>query len=270
MSEDLTEQTTTYDFGVDPVSVNTYRPNDPRPNKLTHRLHKPTIEQWLLWGHEIYQEQRNLSPEEIQESNEMRDEDERIESGYQYHFNKYDASRRLYEAIAIDVTAYEPDENEELQPFETRPLTPELLDRAILGTDVAIRGLYNCYCELEEDSDADSSNDLRVRQTIGVSDFPPVVLHVLREATDEEKQRFATETLRTYLVPDKPDTVRICFDLRVASELYDAMILRVENATVEEQGFSDSTRAKFLKAVNPIFKLKVLEEALQIELERNL
>jgi hypothetical protein len=265
MSQDITEQTPPYDFGADPVSMNTHRPNDPRPNKLTHRMRKPTIEQWLLWGHEIYEERRNLSEEEIREDNESRGEDDRIESTYQTSFNEFDASRRLYEAIAIDVTEYHPDENGELQPTRTHPLTPELLERAILGTDVAIGGLYKSYCNLEESSQ-NGTGEVRVRQTIGSSDTPPSVLHVLREATEEERQKFKDETPRAYQVAGRPDTIRICNNLRVADDLYNSMLLHVENATVNGQGFNESTRAVFLKAINPVFKLKVLEEAVQIEM----
>ena len=259
MSQDITEQTPPYDFGTDPVSVNIYRPNDPRPNKLVHRMHKPTTEQWLLWGHEIYEERRNLSEEEIRESNEMRDDDDPIESAYQTNFNEFDASHRLYEAIAIDVTEYHPDENGELQPTKTHPITPELLERAILGSDVAISSLYKSYCTLEERPEI-SADEVHVLQTIGSSDTPPSVLHVLRKATEEEHERFKDETPRAYQVAGKPDTIRICNNLRIVDDLYNAMLLRVEKATVNGEEFNESTRAAFLKAINPVFKLKVLEE----------
>lgn len=262
MNEDNTEQPVPFDFGTNPVSVNTYLPNISKPNKFVHRLHKPTIEQWILWGHEIYEERRNFSLEEIERENSSKDESEHIESGYEKSFNEYHASRRLYEAVAIDVTTYKPDENEKLQPAETRPITPEILERAILNTDVVISGLYKSYCELEQNSDAET-DEIYVRQTIGSSDSPPAVLHILRRATDDEQQKFQNESLRTYGVAGEQNTIRICLNLRVADDFYNAMLLRVDDATVDGQEFSESTRKTFLKAINPVFKLKVLEEALQ-------
>lgn len=266
MSQAIKEQTQSYDFGTDPLSVNTYFPNQQKPNKLSHRLHKPTLEQWLVWGHEIYEERRNLSPEEIEETNKLRDANDPVAWAYEKQFNEYDASRRLYEVIAIDVTEYKLDDSGELQPAETYPLTPELLKRAIITKDVVISGLYKSYCELEESSGVDNTEEIYVRQTIGTSDTPPSVLHSLRKATDEERQKFQNESLRTYGVAGKNDTVRICVNLRVADDLYNAMLLRVENATVNGQPFDEASRAIFLKEINPVFKFKVLEAALQIKL----
>jgi hypothetical protein len=266
MSQAVKEQTQPYDFGADPVRVNIHLPNDPRPNKFTHRLRKPTLEQWLVWGHELYEERRNLSPEEIEEGNKLRDADDLVSWAYEKKFNEYDPSRRLYEAIAIDVTDYKLDESGELQPAETHPLTPKLLNRAILNKDVVISSLYKSYCELEESSGAEDTEEVRVRQTIGVSETPPSVLHALRKATDEERQKFQNESLRTYAVADNPDTIRICVNLRIADDLYNEMLLRVENATVNGQSFDEASHVTFLKEINPVFKFKVLEAALQIKL----
>jgi hypothetical protein len=287
MNDDLTKQeATTYDFGTDPISVNLHRPNAATQNKETHRMHKPTVEQWLLWGHELYEERRNLSPEELEEESKL-DDDDPLEWAYQKQYNEHEASRRLYEAVAIDVTAYKLGKAEELQPSKTYPLTPELIGR-VIGSDVAISGLYHCYCELEnasgqtideiedvertvigdanETSGENVSEEIRVRQTIGSSETAPSVVHVLRTATDEEGAKFLQETVRTYAVVGKPDTMRICLNLRAASDIYDAMLLRVEKGTVNGQQFDEKSRAVFKEAINPVFKLKVLEAALNTRL----
>jgi hypothetical protein len=236
---------------------------------MSHRLRVPTLEQWLVWGHEVYEERRYLTKQEWEEQNrvlgreEPEEPEEPVEYAYEHHFNEYDASRRLYKTIAIDVTAYESNEHEELEPVETRPITEELLQNAILNPDVVIGGLFNSYCEIEEST---VSDEIRVRQTIGSSDSAPSVVHVLRKASDEEIQQFQNDSLRAYGVPGKENTQRICLNLRVANDLYDELVVRIENATVNGREYDNSTRDDFLKVINPVHKFKTLEAALQIDL----
>jgi hypothetical protein len=268
MSEGIAEQTAPYEYVKDPIIINTERPRLSRPNRISHRLRVPTLEQWLVWGHEVYEERRYLTKQEWEEQNrflgreEPEEPEEPVEYAYESHFNEYDASRRLYKAIAIDVTAYESNEHEELEPVETHPITEELLQKAILSPDVVIGGLFDSYCELEEST---VSDEIRVRQTIGSSDSAPSVTHVLRKASDEEIQQFQNDSLRQYGVPGKANTYRICLNLRVANDLYDELVIRIENATVNGREYDDSTRNDFLMAINPVHKLKTLEAALQIE-----
>lgn len=266
MSEDIAEQTAPYEYVRDPIVINTERHKVSWPNKMSHRLRAPTFEQWLVWGHEIYEERRCLSQQELEEQNRLVGREEPVEYAYQHHFNEYDASRRLYKAIAIDATLYESNGHGELEPVETRPITEELLQKAILNPDVVIGGLYRSYCELEEGTASQGSAEIRVRQTIGSSDSAPSIAHVFRKASDEEIQQFQNDSLRAYGVPGKVDTQRICLNLRVANDLYDEFVIRIENATVNGREYDDSTRADFLRTINPVYKFKTLEAALQINL----
>jgi hypothetical protein len=49
-----------------------------------------------------------------------------------------------------------------------------------------------------------------------------------------------------------------------AIELYDALIVNVENATAHGQQFSDANREPFLAEINPVYKLRVLEALLGV------
>ena len=264
MSEATATKRKSYDFAQDPISVNLHRPNSPKENKETHRIRKPTQEQWFLWGYEIYAQQRNLSQQELDEENKLRDRDDPIEYAYEKQYQEYEASRRIYLRNAVDVTAYKLDENEELQPHKTYELTPDLIDK-VIGKDVAISGLYSCYCEIAEKSPTDSDGEIRVNQTIGRAEDAPVLLHVLRKPTEDETRQFYTEITRTYLVANQPDTVRVSLNLPVANQIYDSLILGIENANLGDQIFSEDRKQNFLDAINPVFKLKVLEEALEQE-----
>jgi len=52
--------------------------------------------------------------------------------------------------------------------------------------------------------------------------------------------------------------------LQAANELYDTLVVNVENATVKCQPFNAETRDNFLKEINPVHKLRVLEPHLNI------
>jgi hypothetical protein len=262
MSEAAATQRKSYDFAQDPISVNLHRPNSSKENKETHCIRKPTQEQWFLWGYEIYEQRRNLSQQELEEENKLVDRDGPIEWAFEKQYDEYEASRRIYLRNAVDVTAYKLDENEKLQPYKTHELTPDVIDK-VIGKDVAVSGLYSCYCELAERSPADSNDEIRVSQTIGRAEDAPIVVHVLRKPTEDETRQFQTEITRTYLVADKPDTVRVSLNLPVVNQIYDSLILRIENANLGNQTFSEESKQDFLDAINPVFKLKVLEEVFE-------
>lgn len=262
MSEAAAKKRKSYDFAQDPISVNLHRPNSPRENKETHRIRKPRQEQWFLWGYEIYEQRRNLSQQEIDAENKLSEGEELIESGYERQYDESEASRRIYLKNAVDVTTFKLDEHEELQPYKTYELTSDLADK-VIGKDVAISGLYSCYCELAEKSASDSEDEIRVDQTIGRAEDAPVVVHVLRKPTVDETRQFQTEITRTYLIWDKPDTVRISLNLPIINQIYDSLIIRIENGTLGTQGFSENTKESFLEAINPVFKLKVLEQVFE-------
>jgi hypothetical protein len=247
-----------YDFGEDPVSVNLNRPNLSIENKETHRIRKPSQKQWYRWGFDIYEQRRYLSQQELTDENQLADHDDEVESAYERQYDEYDASRDIYLKNAVDVTTYKLDETGELRPYKTYDLTSDFIDK-VIGKDVVISGLYSCYCQVAAESLADLSDEIRVNQTIGRAEDSPVVIHVLGKPTEDLTRRLQSEITRKYLVHHKPDTVRICLNLPAVKQIYNAMILRIENATVGDSIFSEDTKEHFLEAVNPVFKLKVLE-----------
>jgi hypothetical protein len=90
--------------------------------------------------------------------------------------------------------------------------------------------------------------------------------HVLYKATDEESVSFRTQIIKGYksLDEDGKEIIVLKLNLQAASELYDKLIVGVGNVTVGGRSFDAETRSDFLREINPVHKLRVLEPHLNI------
>jgi len=66
-------------------------------------------------------------------------------------------------------------------------------------------------------------------------------------------------TIYTKLFTPSREIIQLQLNLSVANDFYNLLIKRIENATLGGMAFSAYTRAAFLDAINPVYKLRVLE-----------
>jgi hypothetical protein len=105
------------------------------------------------------------------------------------------------------------------------------------------------------------SHERRIRQSVeqGPSSFR--VIHILRKPTEDESLAFRRSIVRGFFSTDEDgqEIIQLKLNLSTAAEFYDKLILNIENATVDGRQFSDGVREAFLEAINPVYKLRVLE-----------
>lgn len=53
-------------------------------------------------------------------------------------------------------------------------------------------------------------------------------------------------------------------NLQAVSELYNKLVVKIENATVRGQSYNPETHNDFLREINPVHKLRILEPHLNI------
>jgi hypothetical protein len=256
-------ETSPYELNNYPVTVTlVHRASSPRPFETSHRLRKPTFDEWEAWGLDIERTRRYLSPEEIAEHNDRKGEDEEdAKEIYEHFYGEWQASKGLYNKIISEVAGVKLNEDDDFPADKFRELPPEMIDKLWFETKTTvITRLYECYCGLDKPASSDSPRR-RVYQKIYNSSTPFKVIHVLREPTEEESRAFRTTIVKGDFSTDEDgqEIIQIKLNLPVAVEFYNKLILDIENATVSGQPFSDETRDAFLDAINPVYKLRVLE-----------
>lgn len=98
-----------------------------------------------------------------------------------------------------------------------------------------ITGMYQSYIELDEDSDI-FGDEVTIRQEIGGDSEPEyVILHVLRQPTEDELRKYKASTGGGRILPGKrgKQVIKTHSNLRKASEFYDKLCVRVEGVTCE-------------------------------------
>lgn len=92
------------------------------------------------------------------------------------------------------------------------------------------------------------------------------MIHTLRKPAGDESYAFRTNIVKGYfsIDEDNREVIQLKLNLSAAIEFYNELIIKVENATVDGRPFSDETRDAFLEAINPIYKLRVLEPLFDI------
>jgi hypothetical protein len=106
-----------------------------------------------------------------------------------------------------------------------------------------------------------NSNTQSIYQNIPFKPSSFDVIHLLRKPTEDESFTFRTNIVEGYFSTDEEGREIIQFKLNLATavEFYNNLLINIENASVGGKSFSDETREAFLEAINPVYKLRVLE-----------
>jgi hypothetical protein len=256
-------ETLPYEFDNYPITVTlVHGANSSQSFETGHRLRKPTFDEWEVWGLDLERTRRYLSPDEVAEHNEHKGEDEEdTKEIYEHFYGEWQASKKLYNKIILEVAGVKLNKDDDFPADKFRELPSEIIDKLWFETKTSvITKLYECYCSLEKPA---SSGGLgrRVFQKIYDNSTSFRVIHVLREPTEEESRAFRTTIVKGGFSTDEDgqEIIQLKLNLPAAAEFYKKLILNVENATVGGQPFSDETRDAFLEAINPVYKLRVLE-----------
>ena len=222
-------------------------------------LRKPTNSQWEEWGREIERRIRYLSATEIEEELGNRDIDkDSIVTTQTY--SEWKASERLYDRALLEVAGFTVRDDDNFPAEQFRSLSPHLVKdiRFEIKSNV-IKRLYRCYCELKRQPSI--SDEQTVLQYIDLNSESFQLRHMLRTPTAEESDEFRTTIIKAAFAVDDEnrEVVDLKLNLSVAATFYDRLLNRVENATMIGRAFDDATRDSFLHAINPVYKLRVLE-----------
>lgn len=262
VDEEETE-TSLYEFDNYPVTVTiVHGARSSRSSETGHRLRKPTLDEWEAWGLDIERTRRYLSPDEIAEHIE-RDggDEEEAKKVYEYTYWEWDASKGLYNKILLEVAGipFGDDENPPADEFREPP--PETVDKIWSQTKATvITKLYRCFCGLEKPLSQEQP-ERRVYQKIYDSSKTFKIIHVLRNPSEEESLAFRTNIVKGVFSTDEEgrEIILLTLNLSTAVEFYNRLLLSVENAAVGGNTYSEETRDDFLEAINPVYKLRVLE-----------
>ena len=252
-----------YEFDNYPITVTiVHGARSSRSHETKHRLRKPTFDEWKAWGLDLERTRRYLSPDEVAEHIERYGGDEEeAKKVYEHTYWEWDASKGLYNKILLEVAgiSFGDDENSPAGEFRKPPL--ETVDRIWSQTKATvITKLYRCFCGLEKPVSHERP-ERRVYQKIYDGSKTFKVIHVLRDPTEEESRAFRTNIVRGVFSTDEEgrEIIRLTLNLSTAVEFYNRLLLSVENAAVGGSTYSEETRDDFLEAINPVYKLRVLE-----------
>jgi hypothetical protein len=256
-------QTPSYEFNNFPLTLTlTHYPHTSHSRKTSHRLRKPTFDEWEEWSLNIECTRHHLSPAEIDEPNANKGEDEKKDAEvWELFYGEWEASKHLYNKIILEIAGLRLDKKDDFPTDQFRGIAPEIIDKLPFGTkETVITGLYGCWCGLERPVSSDNIEQ-RIYQNLSHNSSSFGVIHTLRKPTEDESYAFRTSIVKGYFSTneDNQEIIQLKLNLSTAVEYYNNLILNIENATVDGQLFSAATRNAFLEAVNPIYKLRVLE-----------
>jgi PIN domain-containing protein len=249
-----------YEFNNYPrVITLTHRRDSSHPFETSHRLRRPTNDEWNSWGQSIKRNRRYFSAAEIDEHNADREEDEKASEIWSPFYSEWEANESLYNNILLEIAGVHLDSNDEFPRDQFRLLPTDIIGKLQFEMKSAvITALYECYCEIEK-----SGNDQtgRIKQELMTSSLSPNVTHILRKPTELESLEFRTTIVTGEFAQDKEgrEIIQLRLNLSVANDFYNSLINGIENATVGGKVFSAETRAGFLDVINPVYKLRVLE-----------
>jgi len=268
--EDFDERAATqpYEFNNIPLTVTLiHEPDSPRSFETSHRLRKPALEEWEEWSRNIEYSRRYYSSAEIDEHNAELDEDEeKATEIWEPFYSEWKANELLYNKLILEIAGVKLDKEDKFPADEFRELPPEMIEKLRVGIKISvITRLYRCYCRLEKPVPSDG-NGLRVNQNIYLNSSTFNVTHILRQPTEDESYYFRTNIVRGYFSTNEEnqEIIELKLNLPTAVEFYNKLIMNIENATVGGRPFSDETRNAFLEAINPVYKLRVLEPLFKV------
>lgn len=217
-------------------------PGADEPVVVWHRLRKPTLAELLERDKDVRLTIREITPREDHIDN-----------------NDDEANARLWDKIALSIKGYRGmDVWQDVTDLERNTM------RA--GHKVAaIRAFYSATASIDNlDASIGLSADLwRVKQSIGNDPEHPLfeIVHVLREPSESERTSFRRRATRISQIKGlkKPQT-KITIDLSAYVELYDQLVTDIENGSVNDKSFMDtSDKAAFLVAIDPTWKRIVVQ-----------
>lgn len=251
-----------YEFNNYPLTATlVHRSDSPRSFETLHRLRKPTFDEWEEWSLKIERSRRYLSPAEIDEHNARKGEyDEDATEIWEHFYGEWEASERFYNKLILEIAGVRLNEDDKFPVNQFREFAPELIENLRISKVNVITKLYKCYCGLETSVSSDN-DEQRINQNIYHNSSSFDVIHILRKPTEDESYAFRTNIVKGYFSTDEDnqEIIELKLNLSTAVEFYNKLLINIENATVSGQPFTAETRNAFLEAINPVYKLRVLE-----------
>jgi hypothetical protein len=255
-------ETPPYEFNNFPrVITLTHFASTPNPRKTLHRVRRPTPGEWEEWALNIECTRCLLTPAESAEDGVDASEDGEEREAWRLFYGEWEASKQLYDQIILEIAGVKLGKEDDFPTDQFRELPPEIIAKVSFGfKETAITGLYECWCGLEMPAPSDSTEQ-QVYQNLSYKSESYDVIHTLRKPTREESNTFRTNIVKGYFSTDEKnrEVIQLKLNLSTAVEFYNELIINIENATLGERPFSSETRSAFLEAINPVYKLRVLE-----------
>jgi hypothetical protein len=255
-------ETPPYEFNNFPRIITiTQFPHTTNSHKTLHRVRRPTLAEWEKWALNIECTRRFLTPAEFAEDNVDAGEDGEEREAWRTFYGEWRASKQLYNQIILEIAGVKLSKEDDFPTDQFRALAPEIIAKVPFEfKETVITGLYECWCGLERPASADDAEQ-RVYQNLSYKSASYDVIHTLRKPTRDESYAFRTNIVKGYFSTDEEnrEVIQLKLNLSAAIEFYNELIINIENATLDGRPFSDETRNAFLEAINPVYKLRVLE-----------
>ncbi|HEX5081674.1 MAG TPA: hypothetical protein VFY40_06500 [Blastocatellia bacterium] len=216
------------------------RPDAPKPKIVYHKLRKPTLQQ--------LKDREAQSKTELVSLNDREDEE---------NADNWTATINLWERLIEGVKGYQGGTDwRELTAQEKAEMKPDHKYRAVVQ-------MYAGSVMVEYgDEDADvpiGAETWTIRHEIGAGKEPDfVVRHTLREPNEAEREKFKSARRISY-VRGKHTRTRINTNLQAYCDLYDALVLSIEGATVGGAPLTTANRKAFLAQIDAPWKRKIVE-----------
>ncbi len=267
VDEEDSSQTAAFEFNESPVIVTlNHSSGRQKPATTEHKLRRPLTERWVTWGRELERSIRYLSKEEIAaelgEDNDIADDATVSAPSY----SEWKANEALYDELILEVAGFKLDDNDESPSDQFRALPSKLIkDIRFEIKSSVIRKLYRCHCE-QERGRVSNIGEQCVYQYLDFNTSSFNVRHVLREPSTEDSKEFRTNIVNGSFSTDEEnrEVIDLQLNLATAVSFYDRLLIRVEKGTVDGQPYDEATRESFLQAINPVYKLRVLEELFDV------
>lgn len=209
---------------------------------VRHKFNRPTKQQLIERDSRVRCEETTL-------------DDGQIETIYDDDL----ANIRLWDETATEVAGYDMGDHN----LDWVPVTEQV--RSLMPSEHKIRAveaMYLCSAVVEKASTNGGgfplmgATEVSVQLNIGDMDDPSYTLnHVLRRPTESEWTAYRRGIQRILQVRGtKHPRYMMQANLGTAVAFYDALLIRIEGATIDGQPFSAETREAFVRAVDPMHK----------------
>lgn len=220
-----------------------------RGQRLVHRLQKPTPAQ--LFDRESQLAIVSESVSETEEAVRGGDDDEA-------------PNAKLWDMIATHVKGYRLPGEAVDASLTWREVTDDL--RLLIPPphkSTAFRGMYQSSAEVEKNGDEGfllGSTEWTIRQVYGNPENPSfVVRHILRAPTEKERRDYRQKATEIrFGKGTRKQTTKVLTKLKPNVELYDALFVAIEGATVAGYPYQETRRGMFLDEIDPISKRQVV------------